>query len=265
MPLFEKHHNRKNETMPFAETHTGATLHYEHLNPNANGVPVLVLHGLLGTGRTDLGHVLDWLADEGYEVLAPSLRGYGESTPKPRDFPYRFYDRDAEDVLAFLEALDIGKVHILGYSDGGETALTCAGKQPERFVTVAAIGAGGYIGAEVRPRVMGYRPGSQWITPEEIELHGIPDPDKFSAQWVRSTVMLIDSGGDIAMSNASKITAPVLIMLGERDGLNPRIFADKFIAQVQNGRVVMFDAGHPVHNEQTEEFRKVYLAHLQND
>ena len=250
--------------MPFAETSTGATLHYEHLNPNAGGIPVLVLHGLLGTGRIDLGHVLDWLADEGYEVLAPSLRGYGESTPKPRDFPYRFYDRDADDVLAFLDALHIEKCHILGYSDGGETALTCAGKQPQRFVTVAAIGAGGYIGAEVRPRVMGYRPGSQWITPEEIELHGIPDPDKFSAQWVRSTVMLIDSGGDIAMSNAHKITAPVLIMLGERDGLNPSIFADKFLEKVPDGRVVMFDAGHPVHDEQTEQFRKVYLAHLQN-
>jgi valacyclovir hydrolase len=248
--------------MPFAETSTGATLHYEHLHPNKGGVPIIALHGLLGTGRTDLGRVLDWLAEEGYEVIAPSLRGYGQSSPKPRDFPYRFYERDADDVLAFMDALNIEKVHILGYSDGGEIALTCIGKQPERFVTAAAIGAGGYIGAEVRPRVMGYRPGSQWITQEEIDLHQIPDADQFSAQWVRSTVMLIDSGGDIAMTNAPKVTASVLIMLGERDGLNPRIFADKFLEQVRNGRVEMFDAGHPVHNEQTEQFRNIYRAHL---
>lgn len=249
--------------MPFAETHTGTNLHYEHLNPNADGMPIIVLHGLLGTGRKDLGHVLDWLADEGYEVIAPSLRGYGESTPKPRDFPYRFYERDADDVLAFLEALNIEKTHILGYSDGGEVALICAGKEPERFVTVAAIGAGGYMGAEIRPRVMGYRRGSEWITQDEIDMHHIPDADKFWAQWVRSIIMLIDSGGDIALSLAPKMTAPVLIMLGERDELNPRIFADKFLEQVANGRVEMFDAGHPVHDEQTEEFRKVYLAHIQ--
>jgi valacyclovir hydrolase len=248
--------------MPFAETSTGATLHYEHLNPQRGGIPIVALHGLLGTGRTDLGQVLDWLATEGYEVYAPSLRGYGQSMPKPRDFPFRFYDRDAADVLAFLEALQIEKAHLLGYSDGGETALICIGKQPERFATAAVIGAGGCIGAEVRPRVMGYRPGSQWITPAEIELHQIADADKFAAQWVRAMLLLIDSCGDIALSLAPKITAPLLMMLGEHDALNPRIFADKFLEQVADGRVVMFDAGHPVHDEQPAQFRKIYRAHL---
>ena len=51
--------------MPFTEIKTGAMLHYEHLNKDTDGFPVLVLHGFLGTGRKDLGHVLDWLADEG--------------------------------------------------------------------------------------------------------------------------------------------------------------------------------------------------------
>lgn len=248
--------------MSFAEISTGVRLHYEHLNPDVEGIPVVCLHGLLGTGRKDLGQILDWLAEEGYQVIAPSLRGYGESTPKPRDFPYRFYNRDAEDVLAFLEALNIEHCHLFGYSDGGEVALICAGTQPERFATVTTVGSVGFMGQKVRQVVMGYRPGSQWITQEEIEIHGIENPDAFSAQWVRSMVMLVDSGGDVALSLAPKITAPLLMMLGEKDTLNPREYAEKLLQNVKNGKLEMFGAGHPVHDEQTEQFRKVYKAHL---
>lgn len=248
--------------MPFVDLPTGARLHYEHLNPQAGGVPVVCLHGLLGTGRTQLGAVLDWLANEGYEVYAPSLRGYGQSTPKPRDFPYRFYDRDAQDVLAFLSALHLGTVHLFGYSDGGEVALVCAGREPGRFRTVTTVGAVGTMGPDLRPVVMGYRPGSQWITPEECALHGIDNPDAFSAQWVRSTIMLIDSGGDVALSLAPTITAPLLLLLGERDTLNPRRYGEQFIAQVPRGRLQMFPTGHAVHDEAPAAFRKAFAKHL---
>lgn len=252
--------------MPFAELSTGARLHYEHLNSRTDQTPILALHGLLGTGRKDLGHVLDWLAAKGYEVIAPSLRGYGESTPKPRDFPYRFYHRDAEDVLTFMQTLNLEQVHLLGYSDGGEVALVCAGQESTRFKTVTTIGSVGYMGPDVRPVIMNYRPGSEWITPQEIEMHQIPDADAFSAQWVRSMVMQIDSGGDVAVSVASRLNMPLLMMLGTHDKLNPRRYADQFIASgVPDGRVMMFDCGHAIHDQQTELFQKAFLEHIKDD
>jgi pimeloyl-ACP methyl ester carboxylesterase len=250
--------------MPFAETKTGARLFYEDINPDAEGLPVVCLHGLLGTGRKDLGAVLDWLAAEGYRVIAPSLRGYGESTPKPRDFPFGFYKRDAEDVLAFLEAIQVERCHLMGYSDGGEVSLICAGTKPELFASVATIGAVGFQSPDIRAVVLNYRPGSEWITPEECEMHGIPDPDAFSAQWVRSTVMLVDSGGDIAVSVAKHITAKVLVMLGVKDKLNPRECAEVFLKDVKNGRIEMFDAGHPVHEEQEAAFQEVFMQHIKS-
>lgn len=250
--------------MPFIETSTDAKLHYDHLNPDSDNTPVLLLHGLLGTGRKDLGHVMDWLVASGYPVIAPSLRGYGQSEPKPRDFPYRFYDRDAKDIVAFLDALTIDKVHVLGYSDGGEVALISAGTAPEKFVSVTTIGSTGYFDEQVRVVVQGYRPGHIWITKEEIELHQIKDPDAFSREWQRATIMLVDSGGDVAVNVAPKLTMPVLMMLGERDSLNPRKNADHFLsAGVNQGRVMVFEAGHPVHDEQTEAFQKAFLAHIQ--
>jgi valacyclovir hydrolase len=250
--------------MPFAETKTGARLFYDDLNPDAEGLPIVCLHGLLGTGRKDLGTVLDWLAAESYRVIAPSLRGYGESSPKPRDFPFGFYKRDAQDILAFLEAIQVERCHLFGYSDGGEVSLVCAGTKPEVFATVSTIGAVGFQSPDIRAVVLGYRPGSQWITPEECEMHGITDPDAFSAQWVRSTVNLVDSGGDIAVSLAKNITAKVLVMLGDKDKLNPRECAEVFLKDVKNGRIVMFDAGHPVHEQQEAAFQEVFMQHIKN-
>ena len=87
--------------MPFIDIATGARLHYEDMG---SGTPLIALHGRFGTARTDLGNVIDWLS-KSYRVLGPSLRGYGQSTPKPRDYPLDFYRRDARDVVAFMDAL----------------------------------------------------------------------------------------------------------------------------------------------------------------
>lgn len=249
--------------MPFIDIATGARLHYEHLNPTADRVPVIAIHGLLGTGRKDLGAVLDWLADEGYPVIAPTLRGYGESEPKPRDFPYQFYKRDAQDMLAFMDALAIERAHILGYSDGGEVALIMAGTQPQRCVTVATIGSTGYFDPQVRVVVQNYSRGSQWISADDIARHQIDDADAFARAWQRATIMLVDSGGDVAVSLAPNITMPLMMLLGERDTLNPARNAQHFLAAgVLNGRVIVLDAAHPVHDDQPDAFRQLYRAHL---
>jgi valacyclovir hydrolase len=196
-----------------------------------------------------------------YHVYGPSLRGYGESTPKPRDFPLDFYHRDANDVLAFMDAMGIQSAHILGYSDGGETALVAAGLQPERFKSVAVIGAVGNFSPAVRPRVQSLFPGT-WITQADKQLHGIPDADAFILQWVNAMKHIIDRGGDVSVSLARNITCPLLIMLGEKDTLNPAAFALNLLKGVPNGQLEMFPCGHGVHQELWNDFQRVYGAFL---
>ncbi|MAU13014.1 MAG: hypothetical protein CL607_24560 [Anaerolineaceae bacterium] len=251
--------------MPFVETSTGARLHYVERNPaNPHPIPVIAVHGMLGTAETHLGHVMNWLEAQGYRVIGPTMRGYGQSEPKPRDFPLRFYDRDAADVLAMMDALNIDRAHIIGYSDGGEIALMCAGLQPERFASSASWGAVGYFGPDMRPVAQRMIPGSAWMTDEDVEQHQLGDKDNFAQQWVRATVHMIDSGGDVSVSLASDITCPVLVMLGTQDTLNPASYAQVFLEKVKNGKLAMFDCGHPVHDEQTEAFYAALKAHLEN-
>jgi valacyclovir hydrolase len=245
--------------MPFADLTTNARLYYDE---TGSGAPYLLLHGFLGTGRLHLGPVMDWLtAEYGYHCIAPTMRGYGQSTPKPRDFPPDFYKRDALDMLAFMDALSIPKAHLLGYSDGGETALMAAGLQPERFRSVAVIGAVGYFSPEVRPAGQRMYPPT-WMTAEQKALHGITNPDQFVLRWIKAFHAMIDSGGDVSLHLAHNITCPLLIMLGDQDTLNPPDCAQKFIAQTPNGRLQMFRCGHAVQDQDWPGFQKTMRAFL---
>ena len=249
--------------MPLIEISTGATLHYEDLQRNHIETPVILIHGLLGTARGHLGHVMDWLDGQGFRVIGLTLRGYGQSLPKPRDFPENFYHRDAEDLLAFMDALAIEKAHLIGFSDGGEVVLITAGQQPQRVASSIAIGAVGNFGAELRPVFQRIYPGN-WITDAEKQEHEFTDAASFTRGWVRSMTRMVDAGGDVSLSHAPNITGPLIIMLGKDDTLNPEKYGRRFVEKVTHGRVEMFDCDHYVHDEQTESFYQVTLAHLKH-
>lgn len=247
--------------MPLAKLATGAALHFEDLQPDCARVPVILLPGMLGTARSHLGAVMDWLGAHGFRVIGLTLRGYGESLPKPRDFPDNFYHRDCGDLVAFMDARGIDKAHLIGYSDGGEVALVAAGKHPASVASCIAIGAVGNFGPELRPVFQRMYPGD-WITDEEKRSHGFSDAAKFTGQWTRAMTRVIDAGGDVSLSLAPNITCPLLIMLGRVDKLNPRQYGQRFIDNVARGRLELFNCGHAVHEQAAERFQRLTLRHL---
>src|SRR5438046_9538436 len=98
----------------------------------ADGVPVVLLHGFPDDARAFDG-VAPPLAAAGYRVLVPYLRGYG---------PTRFLDPAAprmaqqaaigQDLLDFMEALELRSVGLGGYDWGGRAACVAAAPGPER-------------------------------------------------------------------------------------------------------------------------------------
>jgi len=65
-------------------------------------------------------------------ALAAALQG------KPVDAPYRLSDM-AADAFGLLDALDIGRAHIVGASMGGAIAQTMAIERPDRLLTLTSI------------------------------------------------------------------------------------------------------------------------------
>ena len=68
--------------MPQAPLSTGVELAYDHAG--AGGFPLLLIHGWPETRRIWSRNV-DALAEAGFEVIAPDLRGFGDSALAPDD------------------------------------------------------------------------------------------------------------------------------------------------------------------------------------
>ncbi|AKF03027.1 alpha/beta fold hydrolase [Sandaracinus amylolyticus] len=100
---------------------------------------VVLLHGLGDASPTWWECGLAQRLAAHHRVVALDARGHGGST-RPRD--PRAYGADllVQDVLATLDALEIERAHVVGYSLGGRTALELAARAPER---VASLGIGG--------------------------------------------------------------------------------------------------------------------------
>ncbi len=81
------------------------------------GRPLLLVHGFTGAS-TDFADFLGPLADEGWHVVAPDLRGHGRSTQPTSEEEYSF-SIFAEDILALADALGFDRFTILGHSMGG--------------------------------------------------------------------------------------------------------------------------------------------------
>jgi valacyclovir hydrolase len=243
--------------MPFIETATGARL---HIIDQGRGTPIVLLPGLMGTAEAHFTPLLDWLAPH-MRVIGVTLRGFGQSTPHPRTFPPDFYDRDARDVLALLDALAIDRAHIFGYSDGGEAALCAATLQPERFLSAATVGSVGCIGPEMFTTAERILP-ADWITDEEVARNAIADRTAFATEWLAGFQAMARVNGP-AWARAERLTCPLLLMLGDEDRLNPAEYARAFAARAADGRVVTFPGlGHGVHEQDWDGFRALYGAFL---
>ena len=99
------------------------------------GAPVILIHGNKGDH-----HTFDELAEtmsREHTVYAMDSRGYGESaTPKE----YHYADM-ANDVINLINALDIEKPYLVGFSDGGIIALLVAIRASNLLSGIVCCGA----------------------------------------------------------------------------------------------------------------------------
>src|SRR5215471_6281577 len=110
-----------------------------------DGVPVLLIHGNLSTGRF-YEHLLPG-APERYRFLAPDMRGFGDTEPLAIDATRGLRDW-ADDAYALVRALGIDRpVHLAGWSTGGGAIAAYAIDRPVASLTfidpVSPYGFGG--------------------------------------------------------------------------------------------------------------------------
>lgn len=105
----------------------GFTIHYLEWG-SRNGTPLVWLHGSASTGY-ELRHLAPRLAQLGYRVIAPSYRGHGQTTVT--DYEFTIWHL-ADDMVALLDSLRIGRAVFGGSSKGGFVAAAVYDQYPGR-------------------------------------------------------------------------------------------------------------------------------------
>lgn len=107
------------------------------LEAGTAGRPLLLLHGFTGA-KEDFGDWVDHFAAEGWWVVAPDLRGHGDSH-KPSDEDAYSLALFAGEVLALVDELGWDRFALLGHSMGGMIAQAVALDAPERITRLVLM------------------------------------------------------------------------------------------------------------------------------
>jgi pimeloyl-ACP methyl ester carboxylesterase len=117
------------------------------------GPAVVMVHGLPGSAY-DWRETTAALAARGRRAIAYDRVGYGGSDPRTNG---RFTpDANAEELSGLLDALSLRDVTLVGWSDGGATAMTAAMRGTARISRLVLVGTGGPDSADAEPPEPGF-------------------------------------------------------------------------------------------------------------
>lgn len=193
------------------------------------------MHGLGGTGAAIWKHHAEELARD-FTVVIPDLRGAGESARPPG--PYSLQDF-VDDLHNLVDCLGLAPAAVAGHSFGGSIVLEYAAQYPGEVVAVIAVGGPtelpeqnreamraraetvereGMVAVAETVATNGTAPAFRDARPSDfrayVELLEGADPSAYAATC--RVVADLDIGGHL-----ERITAPVLFLAGDRDGVTP--------------------------------------------
>ena len=245
---------------------TGVRLDYV-AQGHPDGVPVVMLHGFTDSLKS-FGMVMPHLPAS-IRAYAVTQRGHGDSGRPSRG--YRAHDF-AADVAAFLDAMGHDRAVLVGHSMGATNALRFAIDYPHRI-----------MGLLIAATFASYRANPAALDFGENGVAKLEDPidQAFVREFQESTLAqpipapFLDAAiqeslkvparvwraafegflEDDVARDLGVITAPTLIVWGDRDSFCRREDQDALRAALPHARLVVYEnAGHALHWEEPERF-----------
>ena len=115
--------------------------HFVRDSGETDAPAAILLHGFPDSSAV-WNKVTPLLTDAGFRVIAPDLRGFGETDMAERVADYDIRTGAAPDVIALMDALKIETAHIAGHDFGAPVAWYLAAQSPDRFASLAALSVG---------------------------------------------------------------------------------------------------------------------------
>jgi pimeloyl-ACP methyl ester carboxylesterase len=234
--------------------HDGARIWYASYGA---GAPVILLHGGLGHSG-NWGHQVPALIEAGYRAILIDSRGHGRSTRDARPFKYELM---ASDVLAVMDALQLDKAAIVGWSDGACIALILAMTAPARVAGVF------FFGCNMDPS------GTREFVPSPIIERCFArhtkdyarlsaTPDQFQA-FAAAVSRMMETEPNYAARDLAEIPVPVTIAHSEHDEFIKRDHAEYLARSIPGAEFALLPGvSHFAPLQRPELFNSALLAFL---
>jgi pimeloyl-ACP methyl ester carboxylesterase len=243
------------------------------------GPPLVLLHGGLGDSRGWPDQLRD-LSDE-FAVVAWDAPGCGTSSDPPETFGLPDY---ADCLAGFVEALGLGRPHVLGHSFGAGLALELCGRHPGLARSLILAGpyagwAGSLPAEEVEARLRLALETAE-LLPDRFDPRSIPG--LFSDEMPAEKRELLASIMSDARPVGTRVTArafaeadlrdvlpgidvPTLVLCGENDERSPLAVGQALHAAIPTSKLVVVPGvGHEIYLEAPERFNAEVRSFLRS-
>ena len=213
-----------------------------------------------------------------YRLLLYDCRGMWQSEHPPG--PYSM-DMHADDLAALLDGLGVERAHVAGASYGAEISMLFALKYPAKTRSLIAAAAV----SQVDPLLEGVM--GSWIAAARARdpnlLLQVVYPLTFAEAWIAANQAALDLARERYASldydaflelllsfsrldmtaELHKITAPTLVIVGEKDLVKPRKYSEIIAREIPDAEfAIVPHAGHAVMWEQAGVFNTLVLGFL---
>jgi pimeloyl-ACP methyl ester carboxylesterase len=214
------------------------------------GEPLLLLHGN-GQSIVDFSKQIPTLAKH-YQVIAVDTRAQGKSIDNSNN--KLSYDIFAADMKVLLDSLHLKKVNILGWSDGGNTALIMAIKYPE-YVGKLIV-----MGANLNPTENAVE--KSILNQLKKDLKMLRQKDDAESKQMFRLLFMLSTEPNINVDDLHKIASKTLVLAGEKDVIkaeHTKLIADN----IGKSQLIIFKKEtHMIPNENASLFNQTVLNFL---
>ena len=214
-----------------------------HYIEKGNGFPLILLHGN-GEDHTYFEHQIEYFSKT-HRVIAVDTRGHGQSPRGSASFSIKQF---TDDLLAFMDEQGIEKADILGFSDGGNIALTFALKHQERINKLILNGANlspqGVKASVQIPIVIGYYLAKFLGGKEKAELLG-----------------LMVNEPNFSPDELQVLTIPTLVIAGNKDMIKTS-HTELIAASIPNSTLCIIPGNHFIANNCSSIFNSILYKFL---
>jgi pimeloyl-ACP methyl ester carboxylesterase len=218
----------------------------------------VLLHGGLGNSG-NWGYQIPALVANGYQAVVIDSRGHGRSTTDGRPFSYA---RMASDVLAVNDELDLGRIAIVGWSDGATIGWFLAKDAPDRIAGLFFFGSNLDMTGVKDP----FDPSplvDRCFARHARDYKALSTtPDNFGA-FVQAVSQMMQSEPNFTAEELAAVSVPVAIVYSEHDQFIKRSHAEYLAATIPNARLTVLDGvSHFAPLQRPDSFNSTMLAFL---